>query len=59
MFLLRREEGEEETILRRIIATLRVSSVSSMPEGLEEDINPSEMADLLEYLQRLRTPGPL
>ena len=57
--MLRREEGEEETILRRNIATLRVSSVSTMPEGLEEDINPSEMADLLEYLQRLGTPGPL
>ncbi len=57
--MLRREEGEEETILRRNIATLRVSSVSTMPEGLEEDINLSKMADLLEYLQRLRTPGPL
>ena len=57
--MLRREEGEEETVLRRNIATLRVSSVSTMPEGLEEDINLSEMTDLLEYLQRLATPGPL
>ena len=57
--MLRREEGEEETVLRRNIATLRVSSVSTMPEGLEENINLSEMTDLLEYLQRLATPGPL
>ncbi len=35
---LRREEGEEETLLRSSIATLRVSSVSTMPEGLEEEI---------------------
>ena len=57
--ILRREEGEEETILRSSIATLRVSSVSTMPEGMEEDISLSEMADLLKYLQRLGTPGPL
>ncbi len=56
---LRREEGEEETLLRSNIATLRVSSVSNMPEGLEEDIDPAAMADLLEYLQRLSTPGPM
>lgn len=56
---LRREEGEEETLLRSNIATLRVSSVSTMPEGLEEDIDPAAMADLLEYLQRLSTPGPM
>ncbi len=57
--MLRREEGEEETILRRNILKLRVSSVSTMPEGLEEDINLRKMTDLLEYLQRLGTPGPL
>ena len=57
--MLRREEGEEETVLRRNIVTLRVSNVSTMPEGLEESINLSEMTDLLEYLQGLATPGPL
>ncbi len=56
---LRREEGEEETLLRSNIAVLRVSSVSTMPEGLEDDIDPAAMADLLEYLQRLSTPGPM
>ena len=56
---LRREEGEEETLLRSHIAALRVSSVSTMPEGLEDDIDPAAMADLLEYLQRLSTPGPM
>lgn len=56
---LRREKGEEETLLRSNIATLRVSGVSTMPEGLEEEIDPAAMADLLEYLQRLSTPGPM
>lgn len=56
---LRREEGEEETLLRSSIAALRVSGVSAMPEGLEDDIDPAAMADLLEYLQRLSTPGPM
>ena len=57
--ILRREEGEEETVLRSSINSLRVSSVSTMPEGLEEEIDLKAMADLLEYLQRLGTPGPL
>lgn len=56
---LRREEGEEETLLRSNIAALRVSNVSTMPEGLEDEIDPAAMADLLEYLQRLSTPGPM
>ncbi len=56
---LRREEGEEEILLRSNIAALRVSSVSTMPEGLEEEIDADAMADLLEYLQRLSTPGPM
>lgn len=56
---LRREEGEEETLLRSNIAALRVSGVSTMPEGLEDEIDPAAMADLLEYLQRLSTPGPM
>ncbi len=57
--ILRREEGEEETVLRRSITSLRVSAVSTMPEGLEEEIDLKAMADLLQYLQRLGTPGPL
>jgi putative heme-binding domain-containing protein len=48
---LRRNKGEEDTILRHAIAEMRVLTVSAMPENLEEGINVEQMADLLEYLK--------
>ena len=48
---LRSGPGEEETILRARISEIRASQVSLMPEGLEENIDPQEMADLIAYIQ--------
>ena len=50
---LGREEGEKDNILRANIAALRPSTVSAMPEGVEEEITVGEMTDLLEYLKSL------
>jgi putative heme-binding domain-containing protein len=50
---LRRSRGEEDTILRNNIASLRAGTVSAMPEGLEDEINIQQMGDLLEYLKTL------
>ena len=50
---LGREEGEKDKILRANIAALRPSTVSTMPEGVEEEITVEEMTDLLEYLKSL------
>ena len=50
---LGREEGEKDKILRANIAALRPSTVSAMPEGVEEEITVEEMTDLLEYLKSL------
>ena len=47
---LRRSEGEEDTIARSQIASLRSLGVSAMPEGVQEDISVQQMTDLLEYL---------
>jgi putative heme-binding domain-containing protein len=44
--------GIEETILRRDIASMRASTVSLMPEGLEQNIGPQEVADLLAWMKR-------
>jgi putative heme-binding domain-containing protein len=52
---LRRSEGEEDTLLRSNIASLRSSSVSLMPENLETGITLQGMADLLQYLKSLGT----
>ena len=50
---LRRSEGEEDTISRSQIASLRSLGVSAMPEGVQEDISVRQMTDLLEYLTHL------
>ena len=47
---LRREDGTETVIPRENIRAMFVSSVSGMPEGLEEEISVTEMADLLSFL---------
>jgi putative membrane-bound dehydrogenase-like protein len=44
--------GLEERILRTDIAEIRASNLSLMPEGLEQGINPQEMADLIDYVKK-------
>jgi putative heme-binding domain-containing protein len=51
---LRRAEGVEDTLLRSEIEELRSTGKSLMPEGLEQTINPQEMADLIAFLREGR-----
>jgi putative heme-binding domain-containing protein len=51
---LRRAKGQEETILRSSVKSLRSLSVSPMPEDLEKQITVSEMADLIAFIKSLR-----
>ena len=44
------EEGDE-TILRKNIAEIRASSVSLMPEDLEQSVNKQALADIIAYLR--------
>lgn len=46
----KRAENATDTILRSEIAELRSTGMSIMPEGLEKDITPQAMADLIAYL---------
>ena len=55
--VLRMAEGKQQTIGRAEIDEIRASNVSLMPEGVEKDVTPQEMADLLEFLKN-RTPSP-
>jgi putative heme-binding domain-containing protein len=48
---LRRADDATDTIERSEIDELRASGLSLMPEGLEKQIDPQSMADLLAYLQ--------
>jgi putative heme-binding domain-containing protein len=45
-----RAENKTETILRSDIEQLRSTGLSLMPEGLEKDIHPQGLADLMAYL---------
>ncbi len=46
-----RGELEDITVLRSSIAELRASSISLMPEGLEEGMSRQELADVIAYLR--------
>ncbi|MCP4195153.1 MAG: c-type cytochrome [Planctomycetaceae bacterium] len=47
---LRPAEGKTQILLRNEIDEIRNSGISIMPEGIEKDISPQQMADLLAYL---------
>ena len=51
----RRPHGRRspDGLLRVDVAALKSSGQSLMPEGLEKDINPQAMADLIAYLLSL------
>ena len=46
-----RGEYEDVTILRKNLAEMRTSTVSLMPDGLEEDMSRQDMANVIEYLR--------
>jgi putative membrane-bound dehydrogenase-like protein len=48
---LRREKGEQDVLLRRDIDQMTACSKSLMPEGIEKEINPQDMANLMGYLR--------
>jgi putative heme-binding domain-containing protein len=48
---LRRADGKEDVILRSNIASMRSTSLSLMPAGLEKELKPQDVADLFAYLR--------
>jgi putative membrane-bound dehydrogenase-like protein len=55
---LRRENGQQDVVLRKDIDDMAASSKSLMPDGLEKLINPQDMADLLGYLREALKATP-
>jgi putative heme-binding domain-containing protein len=53
---LRRQEGKEDVLLRSEIDAMAASGRSLMPEGLENDIKPQDLADLIAYLSATGPP---
>jgi putative heme-binding domain-containing protein len=54
---LRRAEGKQDVVLRSNIETLASNGVSLMPEGVEKEISPEQMADLLAFVKTLKAEG--
>ncbi len=48
---LRRDRGEEETILRRDIESVSALAISLMPQELEKNVSRQELADLIAYVR--------
>jgi putative heme-binding domain-containing protein len=55
--VLKMQGGKIETIPRDEIEEMRVSPLSLMPEGLENQLKPAELADLFAFLVLDRPPG--
>jgi putative membrane-bound dehydrogenase-like protein len=51
---LRRRKGEEDTVLRSSIKSMRSLSVSPMPEDLDKNVSIEQMADLIAYIKSLK-----
>ncbi len=55
---LRKDEGVEQTILRKDIDEMSASPISMMPEDLEKVVAPQDVADLLAFLRQAYTSAP-
>jgi putative membrane-bound dehydrogenase-like protein len=53
---LKRQEGQEDVILRANLEEMKNTGQSLMPEGLERDLTPVELADLLAFLDASNRP---
>ena len=51
---LKQPEGKTFTILRSEIEQVQSSGISLMPEGLEQNIPPADMADLITFIKEWR-----
>jgi putative heme-binding domain-containing protein len=47
---LRGQQGQESKLLRSELESLRTTGKSLMPEGLENQVTPTDMSDLLMFL---------
>ncbi len=55
-FILKLADGKNRALLRSEIRDLSSSGVSLMPEGLEVGLNPSDVADVIQYLRAPTLP---
>ena len=46
------EQGKQDVIPRSQIKEMRVSNLSAMPEDIDKEVTPAQMADLIAYLKK-------
>src|SRR5690606_17574673 len=49
-------EGKEVSLLRAEIEEIRCSNKTFMPEGLEKDLTPQDLADVITFVASAATP---
>ena len=54
---LLRPDGREDVVLRSEVEAVSATGRSLMPEGLEKEVSPRELADVVAYLRAIRTPS--
>jgi putative membrane-bound dehydrogenase-like protein len=52
---LKRAEAKQDVVLRSNIEELIASGVSLMPEGLEKDLKPQDLADVIAFVKSITT----
>jgi putative membrane-bound dehydrogenase-like protein len=52
---LKRQEGQTDVILRNDLEALTTSGKSLMPEGLENDLSPADLADVFAFVGRTKS----
>jgi putative membrane-bound dehydrogenase-like protein len=53
---LRRQQGEQDVILRADVEAMTGSGKSLMPEGLEKDLTPRDLADIIAFINANAPP---
>ncbi len=53
---LRRAEAKEDVVLRNQLEELVSNGVSLMPEGMEKDLTPQQIADVIAFIKSLSPP---
>ena len=54
---LRRAEAKEDVVLRNQLDELVSNGVSLMPEGMEKDLTPQQVADVIAFIKSLSPPA--
>ena len=50
---LKRAEAKQDVVLRSNIEELIASGISLMPEGLEKDLKPQDLADVIAFVKSI------